>query len=109
MTDFVNMTPHAINLNDGRVFPPCGTVARVSASYSEPNVPGFAVGDVCQQVFGEVEGLPEPKPGTCYIVSALVLSALKGSRPDVVAPATGHPKCVRNEKGQIVSVPCFVL
>jgi hypothetical protein len=44
-----------------------------------------------------------------YIVSALVLTAAKAAvRTDCVAPATGHPDCVRNDKGFIVSVPGFV-
>lgn len=97
----INLTPHPIALNDGRVFNPSGDVARVSVSFAEPD------GDVSEQVFGEVYYLPEPMPGLVYIVSALVLGALNGSRPDVVAPATGHPDTVRNEKGHIVSVPCF--
>jgi hypothetical protein len=40
-------------------------------------------------------------------VSAVVLAAVGQSRPDVVAPATGHPQCVR-ENGLIQSVPGFV-
>ena len=54
----------------------------------------------------EVQNLPEPAENILYIVSALVLAASK--RADLVAPATGHPEAVRNEKGQIVSVPGFV-
>ena len=30
-------------------------------------------------------------------------------RNDLLAPATGHPETVRNEQGQIVSVPGFVI
>jgi hypothetical protein len=107
----VNYTPHAIVLNNGTSFEPCGTVARISASFTEPNENG-----ICKQVYGEVEGLPEPDidfdnegnviVNTYLIVSAIVLSA--HPRYDVIAPATGHPDTVRNEKGQIVSVPCFV-
>jgi hypothetical protein len=53
--------------------------------------------------------LPEPADNTLYIVSALVLTAAKAQgRTDVVAPATGHPECVRDEKGFIKSVPGFV-
>lgn len=102
MTDYVNLTPHAIHLNDGRVFEPTGAIARVSSSFS-----AFE-DDVCEQVFGEVENLPAPQAGTRFIVSGLVLAALKGERDDAVAPATGHPDTQRNEKGHIVSVPGFV-
>jgi hypothetical protein len=98
----INCTPHAIAMNDGKIFPPSGTVARVASSYSE------FVDGICRQQFGEVTGLPEAKAGTIVIVSAMVLSALAGSRQDVVAPATGHPDCIRNDKGHIVSVPGFV-
>ena len=103
MTTFVNCTPHALNTNDGRTFPTSGNVARVSASFTD-----FDSNGVCRQVFGDVSGLPDPQPNTMYVVSAMVLGALAGSRSDVVAPATGHPDCVRNDKGHVVSVPCFV-
>ena len=99
---FVNLTPHTINMNDGRAFASMG-VARVSASFTE-----FDENGVCRQEFCEVVGLPEPKDGVLYIVSALVLSAVKAQgRTDCVAPATGHPACVR-EEGRIISVPGFV-
>ena len=98
---YVNLTPHSIRLNDGREIPPSGTVARVSASYTP-----FDGDGVCQAVFGQVQGLPEPKEGVLYITSALVAQAAR--RDDVVSPATGHPEARRDEKGQIVSVPGFV-
>ena len=50
--------------------------------------------------------LPEPKEGTIYIVSGMVLSGLAGSRSDVYAPATAL--AARNELGHIVSVPGLV-
>ena len=102
MTNFVNCCQHDIALNDGRLFQPSGHVARVSATYSE-----FDEYDICLQGFGAVEGLPEPQEGSVFIVSALVLNALNGSRPDVVAPASGHPLAKRNG-GNVVSVPGFV-
>ena len=100
--NFVNCTPHDITLNDGTVIPASGNVARVSASFTE-----FDENGVCKQVFGEVQGIPEPKEGTRYIVSGLVMQA--SPRTDLVAPATGHPDCVRSEdKKVILSVPGFV-
>ena len=96
---FRNFTPHSIKLNDGIQFMSEG-IARVSASFSK-----FEDG-VCSQVFGEVTGLPEQEEGTSIIVSSLVLMA--SNRTDLVAPATGHPETIRNEKGHIVSVPGFV-
>lgn len=97
---FVNCTPHAIVLNDGRVFDPSGQVARVSSSHTT------FTDDVCTVKYGELTGVPAPVEGTTYIVSALVLAA--SDRTDLVAPATGHPDTVRNDKGHIVSVPGFV-
>ena len=99
---YINLTPHQINLNDGRNFPASGQVARVNVGFSEVK------DDICWQFFGAVDNLPAPQEGVRLIVSAMILSALRGSRPDVVAPATGHPECVRNAQGHIVSVPCFV-
>ena len=99
--NYINLTPHAIVLNDGRIYEPSGSIARVSSSFSA------VVDDVCQQVFGEIQDLPEPQVGVRLIVSGMVLSALKDTRKDVVAPATGHPDTQRNDKGHIISVPCF--
>ena len=99
MKKFVNLTPHTINLNNGDALPPSGTVARVSASYTD-----FDDG-VCHQVFGDVQGLPDPQDGVLFVVSALVLAA--SDRDDLVAPATGHADCVRVD-GLIKSVPGFV-
>lgn len=100
---FINLTPHVINLNDGRAFPSEG-VARVTTTYTKPNAKG-----ICRQEYGEVAGLPKPQKGVKYIVSAIVLAAAKAKgRRDCVAPATNHPNLVRDEQGHIVSVPCFV-
>jgi hypothetical protein len=93
-----NFTPHTIELNSGEIFASEG-LARVSATFTTP------IEGVCEQVFGEVTGLPEPQVGVLLIVSAMVLSA--SNRSDLVAPATGHPDCIR-ENGFIKSVPCFV-
>lgn len=98
---YINLTPHAIVLNDGRSFEPSGEIARVSASFAE------AGPDLFTQVFGEVANLPAPVEGTRFIVSGLVKAALP-ERDDVVSPATGHPDTVRNDKGHILSVPGFV-
>lgn len=99
---FINLTPHTIVLNNGVQFPSQG-VARVSNSFTQ-----FDNNGVCDVVFGDLVGLPEPQEDTIYIVSALVLSAAKAvGRTDCVAPATGHPDCVRKD-GIIVSVPGFI-
>ena len=100
MKKFRNFTPHSIVLNSGVTFTSEG-IARVSNSFTT-----FDEDGICEVKYGEVEGLPEPEDDTLLIVSAMVLSA--SNRKDLVAPATGHPECVRNDKGQIVSVPGFV-
>ena len=97
---YLNYTPHTIALNDGTQYPSVG-LARVSASFTD-----FDSNGICSQVFGDVQGLPDPQPDTMLIVSAMVLSA--SNRQDLVAPATGHKDTVRNDKGHIVSVPGFV-
>jgi len=113
-TILINLTPHAITLRaaDGAdtVIPPSGTVARVSSTPGALEaVAGIPVPVAGMQTFGGVEGLPEPTPGTLFIVSAMVLAALRGSRPDVVGPGTGpNDGAVRNEKGHIAAVTRLV-
>lgn len=104
----INLTPHdiIIRLPDGdRVIPASGTVARVATSYEHVgDVDGIPVS---AQTFGQIEGLPEPRNGVVYVVSAIVLAAAKElGRTDVVAPDTA--RAIRNEAGQIVAVPGLV-
>jgi hypothetical protein len=103
MKNFVNLTPHDINLNNQELYPSQG-LARVSASYTN-----FDENLIAEQEFGEITGLPAPLPDTIYIVSGIVAAAAKKQgRTDCVAPASGHPECVRDERGQVKSVPGFV-
>lgn len=101
---FVNLTPHAITIKNDEVdfvIEPSGMISRVTAELVESDTKGIFV-----QTFGNVEGLPEASDNTIFVVSGLVLSALAGSRKDVVAPMT--TKAERDEAGRIVSVPGFV-
>ena len=113
----INLTPHPITIHDGDnavTIPPSGTVARVATSsiemYRLPVEPG--VSPVLQMTtFGQVVDLPEPQDGVYYVVSGLVLSALReqgSDRQDVIAPATG-PKddAIRDEAGCITGVTRF--
>lgn len=110
---FVNLTPHTLNIvsDSGDTIlsvPPSGTVARVSTQQTVVNNIGSV--DVVRTVFDDVEGLPAPQPDTVYIVSTLVLQALKDAginRDDVVAPDTSPQSAVRNSDGQIVGVKRF--
>jgi len=53
--------------------------------------------DIMQKSFTEIEGLPEPKEGTIYIVSALVAGAAK-DRDDLVVPND----TIRDDQGRII-------
>lgn len=99
---FINTTPHAVTLNDGRVFDANPIAVRNEQFHGE------IINDICQSSFGDVVGLPEPQVGVTYIVSLPTLLMIGNLRNDVVAPATNHPNTVRNEKGHTVSVPCFI-
>ena len=109
--EFVNLTPHAINVENKNVtktIPPSGDVLRIPMEKIQKkrvlNIPIFT--QTPKQ--GEVV-LPPKKNGVYYIVSSIVLAVIKEHYPervDFVAPDTGAAK--RNEKGHIVSVPGFV-
>jgi hypothetical protein len=97
--ELVNLTPHVINVQgvsgEVREIPPSGVVARVSESSEVVSeIEGIAL---FASVYGEVVGLPEPKEGSLFIVSALVKSAVQG-RSDVVSPGA----LVRDANGQPV-------
>ena len=107
----VNLTPHSIVLNDGRIFEPSGTVARITKDF----VPGRTIDGIStwrECIVGMENIPPAGSDGNTYIVSGMVLEALRGFEGDyytnIVAPSTGHPSTVRNDKGHIVSVAGFV-
>lgn len=96
--NIINLTPHALNLmvNGEMVEIPSTGLARCATSVNEV---AFLDGiRIVQTHYGEVSGLPEPKEGTIYVVSAMVLAALAGSRDDVFGPAD----YIRNDAGQVV-------
>ena len=107
-----NLTPHAITVA-GVTYPPSGIVARVEDEYSE------IVDGTVTVKRGKVKFLKNGEEfhlngfdveGTVNIVSAMVWEVTKDWMNGVwVAPATGHPEVVRNDKGHIVSVPAFLL
>ncbi len=109
MAKLVNLTPHEINIisEEGIELrlPPSGEVARATSSTEEVGeVNGIKV---VKSTFGSVTGLPEPVEDTIYIVSMLVLQALKGARTDVVGPDTGPESAVRDADGKIIGVKRF--
>lgn len=94
----INLTPHPINLQiDGEMveIPPTG-LARCTTTVED-----VAVIDgvrIVQTHYSDVAGLPAPEADTIYVVSALVLAALGGSRDDVFGPAD----YIRDETNRIV-------
>lgn len=102
---FVNLTPHAIHVLKGEKiveFPASGKVARLQTlTEPRPEIDGFRV-DATR--YGDVSDLPEPEDGMVFIVSQMIVAAVR--RPDVVAPDTG-PTAIR-ENGQIKAVRGFI-
>lgn len=111
MKKFINLTPHTVNVvdSDENVIlsvVPSGNVARVTTQQTVVGNVGSI--EVVRTVFGDVDGLPDQQSDTVYIVSTLVLQALKANnidRDDVVAPDTSS--AVRNNDGQILGVKRF--
>lgn len=119
----VNLTPHTIviksdTMNGERTttLEPSGTVARIEMEYKEAediwhdtgkssammSDSNPLYGGISNEIFtvrqtpGEIIGLPEPRDGEIFVVSAMVAAAVK--RFDVVAPDTG-PTAIRIEEG----------
>ena len=106
---FVNLTPHALTVEGLGTIPASGQVARVSVAQRDLGTCGGV--RLRQSVKGMVDGIPATVEGVTYIVSGMVLDALRrqagqvaSSRAgdDVFAPDTG-PDAIR-ENGQIVAV-----
>lgn len=96
--NIINLTPHKITFmrEETITVPMSGIIARVAVKREQ-------VGElnglpICRSVFGEVKDLPEPKPDTVYIVSALVAQAVKGKRDDIYIV----DDTVRDESGNII-------
>lgn len=106
-----NLTPHEIKIyatdrkTELLTVAPEGIIPRVTTTQEEI---GKIHGIPMQKIaYGAVENLPAPAPDTVYIVSQMVLSALNGSRADLVAPDTGKG-AVRDEAGRILGTTNFV-
>lgn len=112
--NIINCCPHPIvfRSEDGSemVFPKSEHQARVLETATPSEIDRETL-PVYVGKFGEIDGLPEPQPGTMFIVSGLVLAALKdqgSTRTDVISPGTGPgDKTIRDEKGQIIAVTRF--
>lgn len=100
--NYVNLTPHSVTLVEGDTT----TTLTSSGLARVASIPGQPIGGILYSApaFGEVEGLPDPQPGTLYIVSALVAGRCVG-RADVFSPGTGpNDGAIRDEKGLIKAV-----
>lgn len=110
---FVNLTPHDVKICPNPdimiTIPRSGAVARVATR--KQKVAEFVIDNISVPVYeiayGNVENLPEPQENTIYIVSLLVLQAVRNSRSDVVAPDTSPDSAVRDSQGNIVCVKGF--
>ena len=87
--NLVNLTPHVIDIHHSSgvlTLQPSGAIARLAVSRS-PRPPVTVDGaelSVFAPTLGEISGLPDPRDGTVYVVSALVADAAK--RGDVMSP-----------------------
>ena len=96
--EIINLTPHDVNVvlpnEDVWTFPSEGE-ARCSQKTTEAGFIGII--PITQTSFGAVEGLPEEKEGTYYIVSRLVMQACP-SRKDLLVPN----EIIRDDTGRII-------
>ena len=103
--NIVNCTPHPIDVElvngEMRTIPPSGILVRTQAVRTLARV----IDDVpfYTTTYENVTGLPDPEPDTIYVVSGLTLTALAGSRPDVVAPAD----LLRDNTGAVIGCRGF--
>ena len=94
MEKIINLTPHTINILGEEPIQSSGLVRLAVTTEEAGLVAGIRT--TCS-VFGDPVGLPEPTPGTFFIVSQIVKSALP-ERKDLLVPS----EIVRNSEGQIV-------
>ena len=100
--NIVNLTSHTLNeVTTGTNIAPSGVVARVNQHNSK--TAEYAGMPIYTTVFGDLEGLPDPKEDTLYVVSAMALNAVPEDRTDVVAP--GFLK--RDERGNPIGCVGF--
>ena len=111
--EIINLTPHEIIIvsEDGEEImriPPSGQVARVSVkSEVVGEINGVKVRKV---VYGDIVGLPEPRENTFYVVSTIVLLALREKgiyRRDLIAPDTNPDSVIRDPQGRVIGVKYF--
>lgn len=101
----VNLTPHALNFMpqgpDGPVvtIPPSILMARCAVHRVQVDtitVDGIAI-PVNRTQFGTVTGLPDPRPDTIFVVSALVAQAVPDRQDVFIVDDT-----IRDDQGRII-------
>ena len=100
MTQIINKVPHAVYILDDneniiKVFPKSNGMIRV-AEFTE-DVGELDGIPICSTTWGNTLDVPDPIPGTYYIVSQLVKNALPG-RADFLVPKL----VVRDSEGTII-------
>lgn len=121
MSTLINLTPHDLTIYFGdprdpatvvavwksagvaRVEEVTGESAGVSVDMQEP-YGGTCVVESVTKSYGSIEGLPDSSVGIIFVVSLVVLQALRGSRQDVYAPDSGPESAVRDAQGKILGV-----
>lgn len=90
----INLTPSAVRVfcaQGEQVIPPSGILARVSVS--QTYLETIQGAPVFRNSFHGVFDIPAPETGKRFIVSGLVLAALRATgqhRDDLLCPATGN-------------------
>jgi hypothetical protein len=92
--EIVNLTGHSIQLGDGLAISQMGKPARVLNPRTHDGSMVVESTDEILPIYrfesmGQIVGLPDPRPGVIYIVSAMVRKELthRGlARPDVFSP-----------------------
>ena len=99
--EFINLTPHGINIIQKRFIEPSGTVARCTEITENAGRAGGV--PLIYRHYSDVEGLPEPKNDVMYIVSHMVRVALP-ERKDLVSPGN----LLRDCDGNIIGCTNFI-
>lgn len=85
MVNIINLTTHPItDTMTGITYQPSGIVARADNNKKLVSKPGEPA--IYEYMAINLDGLPEPKPNTLYIVSNMALNAVPKDRQDVIAP-----------------------
>ena len=102
--NIINLTPHALTIYrstndpDPLIVPSSGTVARCKVERKPYPAFGSDLIPYFETVFGEVENLPPTDGQNNFVVSAIVLNALGGTRGDVFCPG----EAIRDEAGRVI-------